>query len=278
MRGRCDHDPRAPRLRLVVEPIPNQPWLCKEAAARSRRLYDEPRSFPELTGHAIVGRSMRLRERKSSRREAWALMAASIARHVDRRTLRIGDQRDDGLCNGVSLERYEEETGLSRWRISRTLREFEAAAFIVTKDQPVEALTDEDGRPILDEQGKQRHRGFAAIRVVTPLFFQRLGFTTEKLKKARRYASQQWAKKRAPAASAVAVLEGRRELRRLLRGNRKRNARLERGEAPTPSGSLPPQRLPDPVRLLERNALRERRLEALPPVVSKPPPKPPRST
>src|SRR6187455_500362 len=104
MRGRCDHDPKAPRLALVVEPIGNQPWIIREAMKRAERLYHRPREFPELTGHSLAGRSMRLRARRSSRREAWALMAASIFRHTDRRTMRIGDQRDDGLCNGVSVK------------------------------------------------------------------------------------------------------------------------------------------------------------------------------
>jgi len=274
MRGRCDHDPKAPRLVSIVEPIGNQPWIIREAIKRAERLYHRPREFPELTGHHLAGRTTRLRSRRSSRREAWALMAASIFRHTDRRTFRIGDQRDDGLCNGVSVKRYRMETGLSPWRINATLRDFEGAAFIVTKVQPVELLRDKKtGAPVLDAKGNPRHRAFPAQRIVTQKFFERFGFTEEKIKKNRSHAAKAWAARRAPPASAVAIIEGRRTLKRLMRRNRQRNARLAGGippEAPAPA----PVRKLTPARLVNLNAEREARLQALPPPDSGPPPKP----
>lgn len=218
MRGRCDHDPSAPRLRLVVAPVPNQPHFIREAISRADRLYHRPRLFPELTGHSIAGRDARIRTRRSSRREAWALMAAAIARHTDRRTFRIGDQRPDGLCNGVSIERYCEETGLSYWRVVRTLEEFELAGYIVTYTQPVELLTDDHDNPILDADGNKRYRGFAAQRRATPLFFERLGFTTGKVKKARDAGAAAWRKVRARALSPAAIHATRNEQRRLYWG------------------------------------------------------------
>ena len=263
MRGRCEHDPTAPRLALVVAAIPSLPKFIRDTIARAPRMFDHPRMFPELTGHSVVGRGMRLRARRSSRREAHALMAASIARHTDRRTFRIGDQRDDGLCNGVTVARHMAETGLSRYRVNETLREFEAAAYIITSDQPVEAMTDpKTGAPIIDPKtGKQRHRAFAAQRRVTPLFFQRFAFTADRIERTRARAYQEWRRRRAPAYSAVAILEGRRDLRRLNRTNARRNRRLERGSAYAPPPPPPPAARPD--QQPQRNAEREKRLAAL---------------
>jgi hypothetical protein len=265
-----------PRLALVVEPIPNQPWFIRQAIARAARLFHDPRRFPELTGHALAGPSTRIRQRRSSRREAWALLAMSVMRHVDRRTFRIGDQRADGLCNGVAIKRYREETGLSRWRISATLREWEAAAYMVTHAQPVEALKDADGRPLLDANGRPRHRGFPAQRQLTPLFFQRLGFTPEKVKTARARGYAEWTKRRAPAVSAVAILGGRRELRKLHRANQARTDRLEAGHAPAAAPAAP-RPAPTPERLDRANAERLSRLQSLPPPETGPSAKPPSS-
>lgn len=284
MRGRCDHNPTAPRLALVVDAIPNQPKFNRDAIDRAPRLYERPHLFPELTGHAIVGRGTRLRARRSSRREAWALMAASIARHTDNRSFVIGDPRGDGLFNGVSVRKYMADTGLSRYRVNATLREFEGAAFIVTAVQPVEALQEHrpgcerKGRcacpPLLDASGKQRHRAFAAQRRVTDLFFHRFAFTADRIERARTRAFQAWRRRREPPASAVAILEGRRAVSKLVKNNRRRNRRLERGQAPggRSQNDFPPGATPE--RLAARNAERENRLEQLFRPDTGPPPKP----
>ncbi len=279
---KLDPTPR-PTLRLVVDPIPNQPWLNREAGARAVRMFEHPRWFPELTGHALAGPTARLRGRRSSRRRAWALMAASIARHTDRRTFRIGDQRDDGLSNGVSIARYQKETGLSRWVVGAVLREFEAAAFVVTHDQPVELLKDHKGcarkgacscPPLLDAKGRPRHRGFAAQRQVTALFFQRLGFTAAKIKKARARGYAEWTKRRAPVLSAVAILGGRRDVRRLLRANQQRAERLGQGAQLAPAAAPPAPPARTPAHLVDANEARERRLAGLPPPDTGDPAKP----
>lgn len=279
MRGRCDHNPTAPRLALVVDAIPNLPKFNRDTISRSPRLFDRPHLFPELTGHAIVGRGVRLRARRSSRREAWALMSASIARHTDRRSFRIGDPRAADLFNGVSVKRYMQETGLSRHRVNATLREFEAAGYIVTSVQPVEALREhragcERARcacpPLLDAAGKVRHRAYAAQRRATDLFFQRHAFTADRLERTRARAYQEWRRRREPPPSAVAILEGRRELRRLDKNNRRRNRRLERGASPG-AAELRTTARPDPGKQLDRNAAREERLAALLPPPTEPP-------
>lgn len=286
-RGRCDHDPRAPRLALVVDAIPNQPKFNRDGIARSRRMFDHGVMFPELTGHAIVGAGVRLRARRSSRREAHALMSAAIWRHTDNRTSRIGTPRGDAadLCNGISVKRYMEETGLSRGRVNAVLREFEGAGYIVTATQPVEALQDHrkgcdrtncSCPPLLDDQGKQRHRAYAAQRHVTDLFFQRHAFTAERIEAAKAKAYQAWRKRREAPASAVAVLEGRRAVSKLMKNNRRRNRRIEAGRAPAYAPAARPAPF-DPARQSERDEARLKRLEARLRPPTPPPAKPPSS-
>jgi len=278
MRGRCDHNPAAPRLALVVDAIPNQPHFNRDAIKRSARLYERPHLFPELTGHSIVGPGVRLRARRSSRREAHALMSAAIARHTDNRSFRIGTPRGDreDLCSGISVKRYAEETGLSRYRVNATLREFEAAGYIVTAVQPVEKLRAHRngcdrrgcGCPVLlDEKGNPRHRAFAAQRHVTDLFFQRHAFTADRIERAKAKAYRAWRARREPPASAVAILEGKRAVFKLMKQNRRRNRRLEQGRAPAYAPAARPVAL-DPARQAERN---EARLERLARTLSPPP-------
>lgn len=223
MRGRCDHSPASPRLRLRAVIAPDLPKFVRDAIDRAARIYEKPKLFPEITGASLAAPGERIRKRRSSRLEAIALTAAALARRCDRRTLRIGDQRDDGLCNGVPLDQLQEHTGLSRWRLGRALFELEEAGYLVRHVQPVELLVDDDGNPCPrarggGRRGMQTHRGFPAQRTLTPLFFQRLGFTTAKVKKARDRGSEDWKKRKARAVSAVAIHQTRREMRRLFWG------------------------------------------------------------
>jgi hypothetical protein len=212
--GRCNHDPAAPRLELVVAIAPNLPKLNRDVIDRARDIYRHPNRFPELTAASIAGPRAKLRRRKSPRLEAIALTVAALGRRCDRRTLRVGDQRDDGRCNGVDRKKLCEHTGLSPSRLARALAELEGAAYIHSA-QAVEEKTDADGQPILDLEGKKTYRGFPAVRVLTPLLFQRLGFRARKVAKARAHAYQEWTTRRAAPASAVAILSTRRELRKL---------------------------------------------------------------
>lgn len=208
---RCDHDPRLPRLELVARVAPNLPKINRDGIDRSSRIYHHPEHFPELTGRSMAP-TARIRKRRSSRLEAIALTAAALVRRCDRRTLRVGDQRDDGLCNGVSRVKLAEHTGLSPSRLARALRELEEAAYIHS-EQPVEEL-DEPKPRAGGRGGMQTHRGFASVRVLTPLFFIRLGIKPSKLKKARARGYQEWIAKNAPPLSAVEIHQTRRAIRK----------------------------------------------------------------
>lgn len=203
---RCDHDPRQPRLELVARVAPNVPKIIRDAIDRCARIYHRPNTFPELTGASLAGGRARIRKRRSSRLEAIALVAAALIRRGDRRTLRVGDQRDDGLCNGVVRLKLMEQTGLNLPRLVRAIREGEEAAYWKS-DQAVEEYAD-------PETGEKRYRGFPAVRVLTPLLFQRLGISPRKLKKARARGYQEWTTRKARPLSPVAILGTRRELRR----------------------------------------------------------------
>ena len=210
---RCDHDPRSPRLDLVVALVADLPKLISDAVERCRRIYDEPDTFPELTGRALVAEPRRVRRRRTSRLEAISLTLAALLRLTDQRTHRVGRERRDGLCNGVTLVQLGKHTGLSRWRLCRALAELEAAGYIVTK-QPVEEL--ETPRPARGgRKGMQTHRGYPAVRWITPLAWSRLAFTPDRLSQARKYAAAQWREKQAPPVSPAAASATRRRLGQL---------------------------------------------------------------
>jgi hypothetical protein len=204
---RCDHDPRRPRLALVVTVADKLPLFLQDAIGKVPLLYSHPDRFPEITARAFVPRDVgRIRRRRSSRLEAIALVMLALLRRCDRRTLRVGDQRDDGLCNGVSVFKLAEQTGLTEARVSRAIAELEAAGYIRSA-QAVEKYFDADGA--------ERHRGFPAVRVVTPLMFRRLGVKPEKLKRAQANGYQAWTRRRTPPASAVQIHGARNALRRM---------------------------------------------------------------
>lgn len=212
MQRRCDHDPRAPRLRLVIAVAAKLPLFLKDAMRRVERLYHHPDGFPELTGRAIAPRDVgRIRRRRSSRLEAIALVMLALLRRCDKRTLRVGDQREDGLCSGVSIVKLMEATGLTYARVSRALAELEEAGYIHST-QPVEKLT--------DDPDDDRHRGFPSVRVITPLMFRRLGISERKLKRAQRRGYEDWTRRRRAPASAVQLIGQRRELRRMIASQR----------------------------------------------------------
>lgn len=234
MNRRCDHDPAAPRLRLAAPIAPNLPRFIRDMIDRARRIYTHPHQFPELTGEAFT--DARVRMRRSSHREACALTLAAFARRCDRRTLRIGDQRDDGLCTGVPVYDLVEHTGISRHRIKRAIATLTAAGY-VNSSQPVVRLTTPRSRP---GGGVQVYAGLPAVRVLRPLVLQRLGFKPAKIARARRRGYEDWCRRRGRAVSPVQVLRWHRDVTGLVASNRDREARL---------GALleaPPDRIREP--------------------------------
>jgi hypothetical protein len=187
-----------------VNVSPNLPRVLRDAIDRSRRIVEAPHMFPELTGQAFAP-GERLRRRHRPRLEAIAQTVAALVRRCDRRTLRVGDQRDDGLCNGVPLAKLCEHTGLRPWRVARALRDLEAGGYVSSK-QPVQAYRDADGN--------ERHRGFPSVRVLSPRLFTRLGISEPKLSRARRHAAEEWKRRHSRPASAAALLNSRRAIRR----------------------------------------------------------------
>ena len=212
MQRRCDHDPRSPRLQLVAVVAAKLPRFLVDAMRAVARLYHRPHMFPEITGRAYAPREVgRIRRRRTERLESIALVMLALLRRCDRRTLRVGDQRDDGLCNGVSVAKLAEHTGLTVPRVARALAELEAAGYIHSA-QAVEAYT--------DDAGKERHRGFPAVRVLTPLMFRRLGIGERKLKRAQANGYQEWLRRRRAPASAVQIHGQRRAIRRMVADQR----------------------------------------------------------
>lgn len=270
MQRRCDHDPAAPRLRLPIVVAGNLPLLLQDAIRWAAKLYARPHLFPEITARAYTDAETRIRKRRTERLEAIVLVLIALLRRCDVRTLRVGDQRDDGLCNGVRIAKLCEATGLEPSRVVRALGELESAGYIRSV-QPVQAITDAAGLPVLDEKGRQRHRGFASVRVVTPLAFQRLGVAARKLKRARAFAYTRWCRRTGRPASAVQIIGNRKALKRLVRGNRQREARLASGAGVYAAAQTPP-RAPDRRRLDSSNAQREARLLRDPPDPQEPPP------
>ncbi len=208
-------DARDRRLDLVAPIAANLPKLIRDGIERARFIFTNTRRFPELTGASIAGPEVRIRRRRAERRQAISLVTAALVRRLDRRTLRVGDQRDNGLCAGVPIAQLAAHTGMSVRRVGRALRELREAGYITSK-QPVIELA--SPRPRRGRAGVQTHMGLPSVRTVTPLLLRRLGFTERKIGRARKHASDDWARVHAPPASAVAILGTRRALRQLAAG------------------------------------------------------------
>ncbi len=259
MKRRCDHDPRNPRLELVARVAPKVPKIIRDGIDATRRIFDKPQLFPELTGRSMAP-TARIRKRRSSRLEAIALTAAALVRRCDRRTLRVGDQRMDGLCNGVTREKLCEHTGLSLSRVTRALRELEEGYYIHS-EQPVEELPEPKPRGG-GRRGMQTHRGFASVRRITPLFWQRLGIKPTKLRKAQAKGYAEWCTKFAPLLSAVDIHATRRALRQFRAAAAPRAPRRELGashELESATRAKYPDWPLERVRAHVRRLLRERR-------------------
>ena len=274
MQRQCDHDPAAPRLQLRIVVAGNIPKLLQDAIKVLAKLYSHPHLFPEISGRADAPAAVgRIRRRRTERLEAIVLVLTALLRRCDVRTFRVGDQRDDGLCSGVPIAKLCEATGLTARRVSRALAELEAAGYIRSV-QPVEALQEhaagcsKRGRcacpPLLGEDGKQRHRGFASVRVLTPLAFRRLGQKAKKVDRARAFAYRAWCRRTGRPASAVQLIENKKARKRIERLNRRRERRMVGGTAAAFAAvKAPPPRPADVHRLEATNATREARLRAI---------------
>jgi len=183
---------------------PGLPWVLRDAIDRAHNIVNQRQRFPELSGAAFAP-GVRLRRRHRPRLEAIAWVVAALMRRCDLRTLRVGDQRDDGLCNGVTVAKLCATTGLLPWCVARALRDLEAAGYVSSK-QPVQSYR--------DDEGATHYRGFPAVRVVSPSLFERLGIGAIKLARARAHAAHRWRRRHAPPGSAAAILATRRAVRR----------------------------------------------------------------
>jgi hypothetical protein len=211
-----------PTLQLQAPPIANAPHFIRDIDRRADLFVTHPQRFPEFTGAAFA-RGVRLRKRRIERCRAVALTVKAIARHFDRRTFRVGDQRDDGLCNGVSVARLMKLTGLRRTAQTEALRELAEASYLGSV-QPVIKLP--AARPRRGRRGLQTYIGLPAVRTVRPLLLTRLGFTAAKVNKNRRRGYDDWQRRRGKVESAVAVLGMRRDVRKLYRSMAEREGRL----------------------------------------------------
>jgi hypothetical protein len=190
--------------------VANAPAVVKDVRKRAELLYTHPGRFPEFTGHALAGRGARVRARRSSRREAVALVLDALAARWDRRTNRCGsprgDRRDSALC--PSVEELAAETGMSEPRVGRAVAELHRARYLESK------------RVVEGYDAGNRYCGLPSVRVLTPLLFRRLGITEKKLLKAQGQGAAAWQKKRGPLVSAVGVQKVRRELQHARPGSK----------------------------------------------------------
>jgi hypothetical protein len=216
---RCILDPAAPRLTLAIPVAKNLPRAWLDAMKRCDRIYTHPQSFPEINGADMV--PDRIRKRRLERLRTVVLLAKAMIRRADRRTLRVGDQRADGLCTGVTIAEYARATGLCERCVSRGLAEGEGKYW--RSVQPVVELK----TPIQRKRGggMQTHAGLPSVRVLTPLFFKRLGITDRKLARARRHGAQAWERRRAPPASLVGIRQMFRHMRDTLQAETERSRR-----------------------------------------------------
>jgi len=256
-----------PRLQLQVPIAVNLPKFNRDGIDAAWEIVTHPQRFPEITGAAFQPWA-RIRKRRSSLLQGLALTVAALVRRCDRRTFRVGDQRDDGLCSGVPVSELCRATGLSSSRQKRMLRVLKAAGYQSAKQPRVEIAARSNlrrkrrGRPPL-----QRYAGLPAVRVLTPLLFRRLGFSERKVEKARARGYAEWTRRRAPVASAVQIIGARETLHRLVSGNALREQRLQAGAGVTAAPPIRPRL--SAAQLLQRNEQRELRLQQLP----KPPPR-----
>ncbi len=232
-RRRCDHDPNRPRLRSAVPVVGNAPAVVQDVRKRVAKFYTHPDRFPEFTGHSLAGRGARVRARRSSRREAVALVLDALAARWDRRTNRCGaprgDRADSALCPLV--EELATETDMSEPRVGRALAELHRAGYLKSH------------RVVEGYDAGNRYCGLPSVRVLTPLLFRRLGITEKKMLKAQGQGAATWQRKRGPLVSAVGVQKVRRELQR-----------ARPGSAFTPAPAPPPAPRLDPAERLLRVA------------------------
>ena len=204
-------------MKLAVDIAPNLPKFVRDVVDRAAQIETHPERFPELTGAAFVAPGTKLRRRRASRLHAIALTVAALGRRLDRRTLRVGMQADNGLCWGVAVDVLCRDTGLSRSRQVRALAEINAARYGSSR-QPVERLAEPRPRPGRrpgTRGAMQTHRGLPAVRTLSPLLLRRLGFTDAKVARARQHAADAWKARVGPSLSAAALLGSRAALRRL---------------------------------------------------------------
>jgi hypothetical protein len=208
-------------LQLVAPLAPNLPRFIRDAVERARLIYTHPDRFPEITGAAFTP-GERIRKRRPSHLQACALYVAALMRRMDRRTLRVGDQRDDGLCNGVPLRELALHTGVS---LSRLKRARATCSVYVNAVQPVVRLREPRARP---GGGVQVYAGLPAIRTIRPLLLQRLGFSPAKIHRARRRGYADWCRRKGKPLSPVAIQRWHHDVTALTRANHEREQRLLR--------------------------------------------------
>lgn len=255
-----------PHLQLRVPLAPNLPKFVRDAVDAAADIYHRPQLFPEITGLAFAPKT-RIRKRRRSLLRALALTVAALARRCDRRTFRVGDQRDDGLCNGVPVSELCRATGLRPTTQKRALATLRACGYQNSVQPVLRLKRPREGRLRRGRRVQQVFVGLASVRTLTPLLFRRLGFKARKVKRARARGYQEWIRRRAPIASAVQIHDARRLVGRVAAANVEREARLSTaGVATSPQLQLQPARTPG--RLLDANEARDARLQQL----LKPPP------
>lgn len=205
---RTEHDPARPRLVPATNLPDNAPAMLKDIDARLAELYDNV--WPELSGRNVAGKYSNLRERRSSRREAWVLVGRCLMRRLDRRTWRCGRPRFDAgdTIEAPAIADMMAETNLSRDRVKRSLRDWKEAGYLVSHRVVMEYV---DGNGFC---------GLPSVRVATPLLMRRLRITKAKQESNRRQARAVWKAKRAPAASPTGMQKVRREIKRTIGGSK----------------------------------------------------------
>ena len=192
--NRCGHDPRFLRLDLVDPPqagrVPDTLLLISAIIIKRFSSWrTTPRAFRWL---------------RSERREGIALALASMIKHADLVTRRIGfptRETADGWA-GLDMERIAREAGITVGRAARAMADLVMCGYIHKNGQPREKYDSPDG---------PRWRGHAARRQIMPALLDELGvlvtwrIAADKAAKRRR---EERRRSGAPAAPVVRAWRG----------------------------------------------------------------------
>lgn len=175
--NRCGYVRGRPRLALAIDAMPaRRPAFIDAAMLACDRIYYDRRRWPELCQATDVN------YKRGERLEAIVRVCKALILRADYVSLRIGWILLDDRCTGVSETELANMTALNPWRVQRALADLRG-----TEEKPTGLLKSVQPREkTIDKDGRERWRGFKAIRTFAMEFFHRLGLADD-LKRFRKW-------------------------------------------------------------------------------------------